>query len=107
MTATPDLFDGFAPAYPATPGFKGRDTSRVAAAAIAPIAKTLRDRALATIVASGQHGLTADQVAARLGKSIMSIRPRISELVELGKLRDTGHRRKNDSGKSAVVWQAL
>jgi len=100
--STPDLFS-----YPTTPGYQHRDTSRAAATAIAPIAKTLRDKAFAEIIASGQHGLTADQVAARLGRSIMSVRPRLSELVELRTIRDTGKRRPNESGRPAIVWQAL
>jgi predicted ArsR family transcriptional regulator len=101
--ATTDLFS-----YPHSPGYKARDTARDAAAAMKPKAKTLRDKALAEIRASGHHGLTADEVAGRLGKSIMSIRPRLSELVEFQAIRDTGKRRTNAcSGRSAVVWMAL
>ena len=52
-------------------------------------------------------GLTADEVAGRLGLSILSVRPRISELTRLGKVRDSGHRRRNTSGKNAIVWAAI
>jgi len=104
--SAPDLFSFLSPGYPTTPGWKKRDTSIEAAVSIAARAPKLRDRVLATIKASGHHGLTADQVAARLGISILSARPRLSELVDLKLIRDTGHRRRNDSGKNAIVWQA-
>lgn len=98
-----DLFD-----YPAHPGVKSphRDTSVDAAVAMAPKARTLRDRALVAIRDSGHHGLTADQVAGRLGETILAIRPRISELVNGRLIRDSGERRANGSGRSAIVWLA-
>jgi len=52
-------------------------------------------------------GLTADEVAGRLGLSILSIRPRITELARLGKVRDSGERRRNGSGRKAIVWAAV
>lgn len=95
-----DLF-----AYPHAPGAQDRDTSQAAAEGIAPRAPKLREMALAILERS--NGLTADQVAARLGLSILSIRPRITELTRLGKVRDTGERRPNASGKNAIVWAAV
>lgn len=88
--------------YPHQPGAQDRDTSRRAADEVAPAAPLLRARALDVIERS--NGLTADEVAGRLGLSILSIRPRITELTRLGKVRDSGARRKNASGKSAIVW---
>lgn len=92
-----DLF-----AYPHEPGAQDRDTSREAAEAMAPTAPQLRARALAVLERS--NGLTADEVAGRLGLSILSIRPRVTELSRLGKVRDSGIRRHNASGKRAIVW---
>lgn len=88
--------------YPSTPGAQDRDTSRAAADEIAPTAPQLRARALAVVERS--NGLTADEVAGRLGLSILSIRPRLTELAHLGKVRDGGGRRKNKSGRKAIVW---
>ena len=88
--------------YPHAPGAQNTDTSRAAAASIAPTAATLRDRVLDLYQRS--RGLTADEAAGKLGLSILSIRPRVTELARLGKLRDSGDRRKNGSGRSAVVW---
>ncbi len=92
-------------AYPHQPGARDRDTSSDAAASVAPRAETLRARALDEIERS--NGLTADQVAGRLGMSILSIRPRITELARLGMVRDTGERRRNNSGRRAIVWAAI
>lgn len=96
----PDLF-----AYPDDPGFKARETSAAAAEAMADTAPILRARCLATLERS--NGLTADEVAGRLGASILSVRPRISELTRLGKVRDCGDRRQNASGRRAIVWAAV
>ena len=90
--------------YPFIPGAQDRDTSIAAADAIEAAAPTLRDLSLAAIRASGT-GLTADEAAATLGLSILSIRPRVTELGRLGEIEDTGVRRNNDSGKKAIVWR--
>ena len=92
------LFD-----YPLQAGFKASspDTSRESAKSTD--AGTLRTAALQALKFGS---LTADEVAHKLGMSILSIRPRLSELRKLGAVKDTGIRRKNSSGKNAVVWSA-
>ncbi len=91
--------------YPNAPGARDRDTSRAAAVEIAAEAPRLRARALAIVERS--NGLTADEVAGRLGRSILSMRPRLTELARLGKVRDSGQRRRNASGRNAIVWQPV
>ena len=92
--------------YPHGPGAQDRDTSREAAEGMIRAVPTLRAEALDVLERS--NGLTADEVAGRLGMSILSIRPRISELARLGKIRDSGERRRNpSSGKRAVVWASV
>ena len=93
----PDLFS-----YPHTPGAKDRDTSFAAADEIASKAPILRAKCLKVLEHS--NGLTADEVAGRLGLSILSVRPRITELARDGEVRDSGARRHNVSGKRAIVW---
>jgi hypothetical protein len=97
--------------YPESPGFKEGTTSRDAARAILSRAETLRHLVMAEITAAGRSGLSADQVAARLGESVLSIRPRLSELSKpvpprLPLIVPTGERRTNDSGMKAKVWRA-
>lgn len=88
--------------YPHAPGARDRDTSRAAGASIAPTAATLRTKVLDLFERS--NGLTADEAAGRLGLSILTVRPRVTELVKDSRLRDSGMRRKNGSGRSAIVW---
>jgi hypothetical protein len=91
-----DLFD-----YPNQPGFKEQETSRAAAEAIAPRTPRLRAACLRVIA---RQPATPDEVADELGLSILSIRPRFTELARTGRITDTGLRRPNQSGRMAKVW---
>jgi predicted ArsR family transcriptional regulator len=51
-----------------------------------------------------QGDYTADEIAAMVRKSILSVRPRISELNTAGMIWDSGERRKNASGNPMIVW---
>lgn len=95
-----DLFD-YRSSYPETAGYKAEGTSQAAAATVD--AKTLQRQVLKTLSDAGP--LTADQCAAKMGLSILSVRPRLSELKRLGKIVDTGIRHPNASGRSAAVFR--
>lgn len=90
-------------AYPDTPGFKAAGTSQEAAQSMQSRAATLRAEVYRVLLHS-RVPLTADQIAYRLGENILSIRPRCSELVATGRIKDSGERGENVSGKSAVKW---
>ena len=92
--------------YPQSPGAQGRDTSYADAESIAETAPTLRSMCRAAFAASGD-GLTADEVAEILGHSILSVRPRVTELGRLNLIEDSGERRANQSGKKAIVWRLI
>ncbi len=94
-----DLFS-----YPNEPGAKVGGTSREAAEAMKPSAATLRDHCLAFLGDWGPS--TTDECAKAMQVSILSIRPRFSELKRLGKIEDSGERRFNASGHRAIVWKA-
>lgn len=49
--------------------------------------------------------LTADEVADVLGQSVLSIRPRVTELANNDEIEDSGERRRNASGRNAIVWR--
>lgn len=102
--AVMDLFT-YQPRYPAGPGFKRRDTSYDAAKEIERRAPRLQRECLDQLLLYGP--MTADECATNLGMDKLSIRPRFSELATLGKIADTGERRRNTSGKLAVVWKRL
>jgi predicted ArsR family transcriptional regulator len=88
--------------YPNTPGAKREGTSADAAEAMADKAATLR---AAVRAALRVDRLTADECAAVLGHSVLSIRPRVTELFKMGEIEDAGERRKNASGRNAIVWR--
>lgn len=105
-----DTFDMFSE-YPNRPGWKRQETSAEAAEAVAKKAPVLRARCLAEISAAS-NGLTGNELAERLGWDITSVRPRISELLRLGRVRkrmdgDRPARRSTPSGCSALVWEAV
>ncbi len=87
--------------YPHEAGWKQGGTSKDAALAIEPKAKTVRDRVLEMLT---DHAMTPDECADAMGESILTVRPRCSELFRRGLLIDTGIRRKNSSGRPAIVW---
>ena len=91
--------------YPSEPGFKGdADTGREAAADMHAKCGRLQQVALAGISAAGGGGYTADELAAALGLDRWTIQPRTSELKAMGLIVDSGMRRRNVTGKRAVVW---
>lgn len=90
--------------YPHAPGFKENDTSRAAAEAMSYRGPTLRKTVYACIVVN--PGLTADEIAERVGESVLAVRPRVSELRAFGLIVVDG-KGKNKSGATAHRWKAL
>jgi hypothetical protein len=89
--------------YPDAPGYKRDGTSAEAADAVQPKAQLLRAMILVQLQ---RMPLTADECADRMNRSILSVRPRFSELERLGHIRDSGARRRNVvSGHRAIVWE--
>ena len=89
--------------YPALPGHKGGETSLAAAESMEPSAPLLRSRCLERLK---QGPATPDEVADALRLSVLSVRPRFTELARAGEIADTGVRRRNASGRAARVWRA-
>jgi hypothetical protein len=87
--------------YPHEPGWKEGDTSREAAESMSLRAVALRKQSYDFIRAYPDH--TADEIAFALDESILTIRPRISELRKMQFVRNHG-RGKNRSGKAAHKW---
>jgi len=92
--------------YPDAPGHRNINTSVAAADALAPKLGRLQRMAEDAIRDAGWLGLTADELAAKLGMDRYSIQPRTSELRRKGLIRDSGQRRPNSTGKMAIVWVA-
>jgi len=49
--------------------------------------------------------MTADDIAGALGADRLSVRPRLTELRDQGRVVDSGLRGKSAMGKSAIKWQ--
>lgn len=77
------------------------DTRRAARESMVDRVPRLRAAVLAALEAGP---LTADEIAERLGETVLATRPRVTELHHDGLLYDTGKRRPNDSGRNAIVW---
>ena len=86
-----------------TPGYKVDGPSRDAANAERSRAATFRDKVM-EYFSTELVRFTADEIAGLMNESILSIRPRLSELVSMGRIEDSGARRKNASGHKATVW---
>ena len=91
--------------YPNSPGFKSPGTSQEAAEKMVGRVAYLQGKCLDVLRRCDEWGLTPDQCASALGESLLSIRPRFTELKEMGLIEKTGERRKNASGMSATVWR--
>jgi hypothetical protein len=78
--------------YATEHNWKGRETSALLLKLRPERAPVWRARCLA-VIAAAPRGLTACQVAAELNHDVASTRPRITELVKLGKVEPTGERR--------------
>jgi predicted Rossmann fold nucleotide-binding protein DprA/Smf involved in DNA uptake len=97
-----DLFSSLA--YPNVPGARANECSRAAAEEMKGRAETLR---MAVLSLLKDAALTADECAAHLKESVLSIRPRAAELNKMGLIFNTGKKRVNASGAKATVWRAV
>jgi hypothetical protein len=93
--------------YPHHLGWKAPGASRNAAAhAVARHAKTLRVRVLAFLRVQYPTAFSADQIADGSGETILSVRPRVSEVHKSREIEAAEGRHKNASGLSAHYWRA-
>jgi hypothetical protein len=93
-------------AYPNSPGSKTGGASVEAAHAVALHAKTLRNRVRDFLRDCHPAAFSADQIADALGETILSVRPRVSELKKMGVIEAVIERHKNRSGMSAHCWRS-
>ena len=91
--------------YPMNPGYKEHSTSKEAATKIASRSRQLREKTLDTIKRKGSYGATPEEVAEILNESILSIRPRFTELKIMKLIFDSGERRKNNFNSNTKVWR--
>jgi hypothetical protein len=84
-------------------GYRPTDTSQAAAPAPHKLTQ-LRGWVLQAVTNIPR---TCDEVSAALGLSPFSVRPRLTELRNAGKIKNSGQRRILDSGKKGIVWEVV
>ena len=92
---------------PNSAGYKKRRTSKKASLDMSKRSPTIRQQCLQIVKNKKIYGATPDEVADLLNLSILSVRPRFSELVLKGCIKDTQTTRRNQSGKQAIVWKYI
>ena len=87
-------------------GYQSRDTSLEAASYDKGGKMSLREKAY-KVIEQSLIPMSADHVADELQKSFISVRPRITELVNEGRIRDSGDRGKSRWGKTCILWESV
>ena len=93
--------------YPQAPGFTDPGASLAAAKAIGKTRANELSESVYAAIRREPTGMTADEAATALGLSILTVRPRVTELGAEGRIFKTRQRRQNASGASATVWKAV
>jgi predicted transcriptional regulator len=92
--------------YPNSAGYSEPTTSRSAAEAINATLTERQREVLDAMREAGDLGLTADETAAKIGRDVLAVRPRLTELGKhKGLIEKTGERRRNKSSLLAAVWR--
>lgn len=79
------------------------DTSKAAAQSVNT--KTLGQLVVSALKEVGP--MTTEELAAVLQETVVTISPRMRPLVNLGLVRDSGQTRANNSGRKAILWEAV
>jgi hypothetical protein len=90
--------------YPHVAGHRGVETSIEAAEEVTQHIGRMQKMAFEAIQQRGADGLTGDEVATQNGLDPVQMRARISELRRMGRVFDSGQRRRLLSGKRGIVW---
>jgi len=88
--------------YPYQPGYKDSDTSKQAAKKVTSKSERLCQD-IEIILHRG--AMSAYQLAAYFNEPITSIRPRITQLKQQGKIEDSGQRHRTIGGCNEKVWR--
>ena len=91
--------------YPHKAGHRGVRTSKKSADEINPKLSRLKKMILIELENVFPDGLTGSELAKRTDRNLLTIRPRTTELKLLGLITDTETTRKNDGGKSEIVYK--
>ncbi len=85
-------------------GYQRRDTSLAAAEDNAGKKVTLREQVYALLIKS-PIPLSTEDIADHLERPYVSVQPRLSELSNDRRVRDSGRRGKTQWGKACILWE--
>ena len=91
--------------YPHKAGHRGVRTSKQSADEINPQLSRLKKMIHIELENVFPDGLTGSELAKITKRNLLTIRPRTTELKLLGLITDTETVRKNDGGKSEIVYK--
>jgi hypothetical protein len=96
------------PVYPdGLPGHNQTDTSTEASESVVTRLREKQLEVLLAIRGAGPAGMTAHEVSERLQTMpVQSVNSRTNELAKLGRIEDSGERRRGPYGKRVIVWVA-
>ena len=83
-------------------GWQRSDTSRLAAHSVRNSATTIRHRILSYMKHNSPQ--TTEQIASNLRLTYREVQPKISELPNATRIRDTGNRIVGSYGRSLIFW---
>jgi predicted ArsR family transcriptional regulator len=81
----------------------GPETERTAARKVAPRVVGRRLEALGVLARLGKA--SGSDIASTAGLSILSIRPRLTELQDMELIVDTTGRKQNEYGNPEIIWE--
>ena len=87
-------------------GYQDTDTSLQAAIDMSAKTGTIKEQVLQCLHGS-VTGLTTEEIADRLGKPYGSVQPRLSELQNDKRVRDSGWRKMGRWEKMIIVWELV
>jgi|TARA_B110000444_G_C18828860_1_gene591948 hypothetical protein len=91
--------------YPHKAGHRNIDTSIEVAKKVNKTLKRISKIVLLELEKVYPKGLTGTEIANKCNRSILSIRPRTTELKALGLIIDTEDRRKNEWNNNEIVYK--
>ena len=99
-----DSFD-FKDKYPYKAGHRNVDTSIKSAEKINKHLKRISKIVLVELAKVYPNGLTGSEIARNANRSLLSIRPRTTELKHQGLIIDTDKRRKNEYDNTEIIYK--
>lgn len=91
--------------YPNVAGHRGVRTSIQSAEEINPYISRIKKMIAIELESVFPDGLTGTELALKLKKNILTIRPRTTEMKLLGIIMDTEKTKKNDAGKPEIIYK--